>query len=189
MTVGLAHKLWSIDEYEQMIEKGILTKNDRVELIRGEIVEMAPIGLRPAACVVRLTGLFHKLLGETVMVSVQNPVQLHDDSEPQPDRALLKRRVDAYAAKRPTEGDVLLLVEVTDSTRLTDRAVKVPLYAEAGIAVVWVVNVDEGVIEVYANPVGGSYQRTDMLGPGTMLALPGGLPGSINVGEVFGEVT
>lgn len=185
MAVGLARKLWSIDEYEHMIEKGVLTKNDHVELIRGEIVEMAAIGLRHAACVVRLTRLFNKLLGETVMLSVQNPVQLHDNSEPQPDLALLRWRDDAYAAKRPTAGDVLLLVEVADSTLATDRAVKVPLYAEAGVEEVWVVNVDKGVIEVYANPIGGSYQRTDVLGRGSMLTLPGGLQGNISVGEVF----
>lgn len=187
MAVSLARKLWSIEEYELMIEKGVLNENTRVELIRGEIIKMAPIGLRHAACVVRLDDLFHELLGRTVIVSVQKPVQLHNDSEPEPDVALLKRRSDAYASKRPTASDVLLLVEVADTTLTTDRSVKVPLYAEAGIATVWLVNFDKTAIEVYSNPVAGTYQQATIVGQDEMLVLPGELQGTISVAEVFGQ--
>lgn len=183
----LARKLWSIDEYELMIEKGVLNENTRVELIHGEIVEMAPIGLRHAACVIRLTALFQKALDETAMVSVQNPIKLHADSEPQPDLALLKRRTDAYATKRPTAEDVLLVVEVADTTLATDRTVKVPLYAEAGIPEVWLVNVDELTIEVYSGPAAGKYSSTTTARLGSTVTLPGGLVGAIVVSAVFGQ--
>src|SRR5437588_1580611 len=114
MAVGLIRKLWTVAEYEEMIEKGILDKYDRVELIRGEIVEMAPIGVRHASCVNDLNALFGRLLDETVIVSVQNPIVLPNDSEPQPDIALLKGHRSLYRRKRPTAEDVLLLVEVAD---------------------------------------------------------------------------
>src|SRR5437879_4283597 len=102
MTTGLARKLWSVAEYEEMIEKGILDKYDRVELIRGEVVKMAPIGVRHAGCVTGLDTLFHRLPDEMVTVSVQNPIVLPDDSEPQPDVALLKGHWSLYVRKRPT---------------------------------------------------------------------------------------
>lgn len=186
MAVDLAHKLWTIDEYEQMIELGILDKDDRVELIRGEVVDMAPIGLRHAACVVALEELFHELLGKTVTISVQNPVRLPDNSQPQPDVAILKSPRQRYTRRRPTVEDILLLVEVSDSTLGTDRSVKIPLYAEAGIPEVWIVNLDKDVIEVYSQPTGKRYERTNTAGRGETLALPGGLAGSISVDEVLG---
>lgn len=186
MAVSLARKLWTIDKYEQMIEKGILDEDDRVELVGGEIVETAPIGIRHAACVIALEELFRELLGKTVTVSGQNPVRLPNNSEPEADVALLKGPRKLYTRRRPTVGDVLLLVEVSDTTRGTDRGVKVPLYAEAGIPQVWIVNLDEDLIEVYSEPAGGQYRRASRVGRGGMLALPDGLEGSISVDEVWG---
>lgn len=186
MAISLPRKLWTVDEYERLIEEGTLTKYDRVELIKGEIVDMAPIGLRHISCVINLDDLFHELLGRTVTVSVQNSVRLPDDSEPQPDVALLKGHRSLYKQHRPSAEDVLLLVEVADSTLATDRSVKVPLYAEAGIPEVWVVNLDEDAIEIYSEPVGGRYIRTSVVGRGEMLALPGDLEGSVSMNEVLG---
>ncbi len=183
---SLARKLWTVDEYEQMIEKGILTEDDRVELIKGEIVEMAAIGPRHAMCVMRLDELFHELLRRTVLISVQNPIRLPDYSEPEPDLALLKRRSDEYSHEHPKADDILLLVEVSDSTLATDRRVKVPLYAEAGIAEVWLVNLDKDVVEVYSEPTGGKYEKMALARRGEALVLPGGLPGQISVAEVLG---
>src|SRR5438046_2761083 len=120
MAVELIRKLWTVDEYEEMIEKGILDKYDRVELIRGEIVEMVPIGARHATCVRRFEELFHESLGRTVIISVQSPILLHDNSEPQPDLALLERRTDEYSHEHPKAEDVLLIVEVADTTLATD---------------------------------------------------------------------
>ncbi len=187
MAVSLALKLWTVKEYEQMIEKGILDEDDRVELIRGEIVEMAAIGVRHAACVNNLNTLFHELLdSETVTVSVQNPVLLLRDSEPEPDVALFRGHRSLYKNRRPIAEDVLLLVEVADSTLATDRRVKVPLYAEAGIPDAWLVNVDKDVIEVYSEPADGKYQKMALARRGETLAFPGGLPGAISVDQVLG---
>lgn len=186
MATGLARKLWSIEEYERMIELGILGKDDHVELIRGEIVEKAPISTHHAACVMRLGEIFHGLSQRTVIISIKNPIQFLTNSVPEPDVALLKRRNDHYANQRPTANDVLLLVDVSDSTTATDRRDKIPLYAEAGIPEVWLVNVDEGVIEVFANPVGGAYMETRRASSGEELALPGELQGKISVGEGLG---
>lgn len=185
MAVNLERKTWTIGEYEQMIEKGILDEDERVELIRGEIVKMAAIGPRHATCVRRLEELFHELLGRTVVVSGQNPIRLPDNSEPQPELALLKRRNDEYRQQHPQAADVLLLVEVADTTVTSDRDAKVPLYAEAGIAAVWLVDLNANVIEVYSEPVGGRYERVSTVGRDETLALPGGLVGSISVDEVM----
>jgi len=178
--------MWTIDEYELMIERGILNENERVELIRGEIVKMAPIGIRHAACVTRLQEIFYNLLHQSVTVSIQNPIKLPNNSEPEPDVALLERRSDQYAQRRPTAHDVLLLIEVADTTLATDRSEKVPLYAEAGIQAVWLVNLDKGMVEVYLNPMGKSYQEVHHAGRGQRLSLPGGLQGEISVAEILG---
>jgi Uma2 family endonuclease len=177
MATGLPLKLWTIDDYEEMIERGILDADDRVELIRGEIVEMTPIGMRHAACVVRLEELLHELSARRVLVSVQNPIRLHNNSEPQPDVALLARRTDFYARQRPSADDVLLLIEVADTTLVSDRTIKLPLYAEAGIPEAWIVNLEEEVIEVYSEPAGGEYKRVRVARKGDRVSLPGGLEG------------
>ena len=186
MATGLARKLWTIEEYELMIERGILDEDDRVELIRGEIVEMTPIGVRHAACVIRIEELFHTTLGRSVIVSVQNPIRLPNDSEPQPDIVLLKRRSDFYANQRPGADAILLLIEVADTTLSSDRDVKMPIYAEAGIPEAWIVNLDEDVVEVYADPVSGLYQKKQVARRGSSIPLPGGLPGAVGVDEILG---
>ena len=188
MATGLVRKLWSVEEYERMIELGLLGKDDHGELIRGEIVEMAPIGLRHAACVSRLQEIFYDLLGKSVTLFCQSPIRLPNDSEPEPDVALLKRRSDHYMKQRPTPEDVLLLVEVSDNTLITDRREKVPLYAEAGINEVWLVNLDAGLIEVYSDPAEGKYRRVREAGRGEQVALPGELQGKVLVDEVLGTI-
>src|SRR5437868_199471 len=108
-------KQFSVEEYDRMIEAGVFDEDARLELIRGEILEMAPIGLRHAACVARLTMLFAGKVSGSAIVWVQNPIQLADNSEPEPDLALLQPRPDFYSGKRPTPNEVILLVEVADS--------------------------------------------------------------------------
>jgi Uma2 family endonuclease len=185
MLTGLARKLWTIDEYERMIEEGILDKDDRVELIKGEVVEMTPIGVRHAACVTNLEALFYKLPESLVTVRGQNPIQLPDDSEPQPDVVLLKGHRSLYARRRPTADDVILLVEVSDSTLRIGRNVKLPLFANAGIPEVWIVNLEEDVIEVYSEPTDNVYQKVWVAGKGSSVPLPGGLVGAVSVDEVL----
>jgi Uma2 family endonuclease len=158
MSVQIAKRYFNVSEYYRMAEAGILTADDRVELIEGEIVQMSPIGSLHAACVRRLNQLLQRLLGHAAVISVQDPVRLSDFSEPEPDVALLKPRADFYAHQHPTPDDVLLIIEVADTTVLYDRNVKVPLYARAGIPEVWLVDLQQDLIELYARPAGGSYQ-------------------------------
>lgn len=141
-----------------MAEVGILTEDDRVELIEGEIIEMSPIGSRHAACVARLTEILSQRVAGQAIVWVQNPIRLDEYNEPEPDVALLKRRDDFYSEGHPTPADVLLVVEVADTSIDLDRRLKVPLYARAEIPEVWLVDLTKDVIEVYAQPANGTYQ-------------------------------
>ncbi len=153
-----------------MAAAGVLSEDDRVELVEGEIIEMNPIGSRHAACVGRLTKLLERLAGDHAIVWVQNPVHVNDFSEPVPDVALLRLRDDFYARANPRAADVLLVIEVSDSTLGYDRGVKTPLYARAGVPEVWLVNLPGEVIEVYARPAGGAYQETRLVGRGATLS-------------------
>lgn len=158
MSVQIAKHWFTVTEYGRMGETGILSEDDRVELIEGEIIEMSPIGKRHAACVGRLTEILGRQLAGKGIVWVQNPIQLNDYSEPQPDLVLLKRRDDFYEQSLPTPADVLLIIEVSDTTFELDRQIKLPLYARAGIPEVWLVNLPEEQLESYEQPVGGEYQ-------------------------------
>jgi Uma2 family endonuclease len=166
MDVTIAQRPFTVDEYYRLSDAGILTEDDRVELIEGKIVEMSPIGSLHAACVKRLNTLMSRGVGTGAIVSVQDPIRLDDYSEPQPDVVLVRPRDDFYAEQHPGAEDVLLLVEVADSSEEYDRRVKVPLYASAGVPEVWVVNLNRNVIEVYSNPVGGDYVEQREARPG-----------------------
>jgi Uma2 family endonuclease len=150
------HKL-SVEDYHRMGEAGILGPDSRVELIEGEIIDMAPIGSLHASVVVFLTKFFIRSLGEAGVVSAQNPIRLLPASEPQPDLTLLKPRADGYRKSHPTAADVLLLVEVSDTTVDYDRRVKVPLYAQYGIQEMWLIDLKAESLEVYTAPVGKGY--------------------------------
>jgi Uma2 family endonuclease len=157
----LPRRLFTVDEYERMGEAGILGEDDRVELIEGEILEMVPIGSGHAAGVNRLTQLFSRALGDRAIVSVQNPVRLSDLSAPQPDLALLRPREDFYASNHPRPEDVLLLVEVVETSLAYDRA-KLRVYAAAGISEVWLVNLPDGSLERYRRPGAAGFAETDV---------------------------
>jgi Uma2 family endonuclease len=167
---------YCVDDYEEMIRLGVLTENDRVELIRGEIVARMPIGDRHLVSVNRLNRLYNRRLGDLVIVSIQNPVRL-DDSEPEPDVSLLRPREDEYASGKPRAADVLLLIEVSDSSLDYDRDVKKPLYAESGITESWIVYLVDECLEVYRNPrPDGTYEIERVLSRGEstdVVALPG----------------
>ncbi len=141
-----------------MAERGILSLNDRTELIEGEILHMSPIGSRHAACVNRLTAILTNLLNNQAIVSVQNPIQLSHFSEPEPDVALLAPRADFYATHLPTPADVLMVMEVADTSIEYDRTVKLPLYARSGIPEVWIINLNTNRIEIYTQPAIGEYE-------------------------------
>jgi Uma2 family endonuclease len=166
-------KQFTVAEYYKMAEAGILTEDDRVELIRGEIVEMSPIGSRHAGCVMRLITLLTEEVRRAAIVNAQNPVRLDDYSEPQPDIMLLAPREDFYSQSHPTPSDVLLVIEVADTSIGYDRRDKLPLYAEFGIGDVWLVNLNNEVVEVYGDPAAGKYQSVAEARRGETIALPG----------------
>lgn len=153
-----ARRRFTVDEYYRMVEAGVLHPDERLELLDGEIMQMSPIGSRHAATVSRLNALFSGATTGQYIVSIQNPVRLSQHSELQPDVALLRYRADYYAAAHPTPADVLLLVEVADTTLVFDRDRKVPRYAESGIAEVWIVDLDQQQIEQCHTPVGAQYR-------------------------------
>lgn len=159
MAIALRRRRFTVDDYHRMAEVGILTEDDRVELLDGEIVEMTPIGSDHAGHVKRLTALFTSRLGARVVVSVQDPVSLSRHSEPQPDVALLRPRADFYARSHPRPEDVLLLIEVADTSVETDRRIKMPLYAEAGLGEVWLVDLSTERVEVYREPAAQGYRE------------------------------
>jgi Uma2 family endonuclease len=158
----VTHHRFTVDEYEQMIDKGILTENKRIELIHGEVVEKMVVGPLHSATVNRINRLLTTRLLASAIVSVQNPIVL-SDSEPEPDLALLTPRDDFYAPSKPKSSDVRLVIEVADSSLAYDRDIKLPLYAQAGIQEFWIVNLAESKVEVYRQPLppGNYASRTD----------------------------
>ena len=149
-----------------MAEAGVLTQDDRVELIDGEIIEMCPIGTRHAACVRKAGDILSRLLRNVLIVSIQNPVHIDEYSEPLPDIALLKPRDDFYSRAHPVPDDVVLIIEVADTSLDYDRNIKMPLYAKAGIAEAWLVNLPKDIIEVYNDPSGDSHQNCRLISRG-----------------------
>ncbi|HEX9918746.1 MAG TPA: Uma2 family endonuclease [Pyrinomonadaceae bacterium] len=158
MSLPISKYYFSAAEFERMGEAGVFTRDARLELIEGEIIEMSPIGSRHAACVNFLSRFLNRAVGDIALVSTQNPIRLNDFSEPEPDLALLRLRDDFYRDAHPTPVDVLLIIEVADTTLGYDRQVKVPLYAKAGIEETWIVNLTEEQIETYSGLTDGSYQ-------------------------------
>jgi Uma2 family endonuclease len=158
MRIEATKKLFTVDEYYRMAEAGILTREDRVELIDGEIIEMSPIGGRHLGCVNAANSAFNNAFHGKVVVSVQNPLQLSNYTEPEPDLVLLKFRKDSYRGKKPEAADALLVVEVADTTFAYDSRVKLPRYAAAGVPEVWIENLVDDLLMVYRNPEGKSYK-------------------------------
>lgn len=157
MSALLEPRRFNVSEYYQMAAAGVLKPEDRVELIEGRVIKMSPIGSKHAACVKRLNGLLHSRFGPRA-VSVQSPVRLDEYSEPEPDVAVVKGRDDYYELQHPTAADTLLIIEVADTTVLTDRNIKIPLYARAEVPEVWLVNLPAQSIEVFSNPREEVYQ-------------------------------
>jgi Uma2 family endonuclease len=178
-------KKFTTESYHKMSELGLFKEGDRLELIKGEIIEMSPVGLKHASCVKRLNHLFMKKLGDQVIVGVQDPIQLEDNSEPQPDLVLLKPRSDFYANKHPQAKDILLLIEVSDSSLEYDRTVKIPLYAENQISEVWLVDLNESCLEIYRKPYQNYYQNTQKLSPINSIILSNFPKVEIKINELF----
>ena len=147
---------FTTDEYHKMGETGIFHEDDRVELVEGEIVEMTPIGTRHAETVTKLNMIFARHTTSRYDVSVQNPIVLGAHDEPQPDLALL--RLDRNRARLPHPEDVLLVVEVSDTTLRYDRETKLPLYARSGVPEAWLVDLQNGIVELHSEPSPEGYK-------------------------------
>ncbi|MBI2760266.1 MAG: Uma2 family endonuclease [Chloroflexi bacterium] len=167
---SVTRRRFTVEDYERMVAAGILEEDDRVELIEGDIIEMAAAGGRHIWCVVRLTNWLGTHLSGRALVSVQNPIRLSRHSEPEPDIALLRLPSGPSSDDVPAANQVLLLIEVADTSLAHDRQTKLPLYAVAGIPEVWIVDLGSGRIEVYRQPVDGSYSVTTAHGRDDVIA-------------------
>jgi len=189
----LKRRLFTIEEYERMIDAGVFDEDERIELIRGEIVISGEvvlegeIGPQHAACVARLTMLLARKVGDSAIVWVQNPIQLTNNSQPEPDVALLRPRSDFYSSTRPAPDDIITIIEVVGSSIHYDRDMKVQLYAEAQVSEVWLILLPHDVIEIYTVPVEGEYKNVRRLAPGETLALPAQIGGSVEVSYILGQ--
>ena len=182
---GVQRRRFTVDEFARMGEAGIFTEDDRVELIAGEILEMTPVGPPHAWIVNRLAELLMTRLGSGAYVSIQNPIRLGSDTEPQPD-LVVARRSGAYARRHPGPGDVLLVVEAADSSLRYDRLEKIPRYGGAGVPETWLVDVAAGTVTAYTEPGPEGYAAERVLRLGDVLAAAAVPALRVPVAEIFG---
>jgi Uma2 family endonuclease len=186
MSVQVQRWAFTVDDYHRLAEVGILTEDDRVELIDGEIIKMSPIGSRHVGCVNRLNAILVHRAGSAAIVFVHNPIHIDEYTEPEPDVALLRHRPDFYSKSLASPEDVLLIVEVADTSLEYDRTVKLATYARAGIPEVWIADLAGDVIEACSEPVNGAYQRV-LPSRRRQDLTPEKLPGvTVGVDEVLG---
>jgi Uma2 family endonuclease len=175
----------SAEEYLRMGAAGVFPPEARLELIEGEIIEMAPIHPPHAGLVNKLTRLLVQRAGDRAVVAVQNPAIISTRSVPQPDLALLAPRADDYAGAHPASPDIFLVIEVADTTLRFDLKTKAPLYARCGVAEVWVVDVNERAIHVFREPGDGGYRKTFLARAGQTVECAALPRVAIGVGELF----
>ncbi len=186
MPVEAFHR-FTVEDYHRMGAAGVLRPDARVELLGGRIIDMSPIGPWHGGVVSRLTQLFIKLARDRWWVTTQNPLRLDEHSEPEPDVMLCRMSPDDYTRRHPVPEDVLLLVEVADASLDYDRGEKLPRYGRAEIPEVWIVNLEERVVEVYREPHYEGYGSKTVLAPGGQ-ASPQAFPDvMVNVSELLGR--
>ena len=165
----------TVNEYYRLAETGVLRPGDRVELLRGEVRELSPIGPRHAQIVNRLTSTLVKRLPTGLFVQIQNPIRVSNESEPQPDVCIIRGSEDDFDSHHPSPPDVLLVIAVCDSSLEYDRDEKLPAYAEAGIVEVWLIDVLRRTVATYRQPQGRAYleqhvhQGTDAVQPAAVV--------------------
>lgn len=152
-------KSWTTAEYHRLIEIGVLSSEDKIELLDGQIVEMSPAGNYHAACIDYIGHYLAQIFGEKYWIRRQNPVVLNNNSEPEPDLAIVKYRKDYYAKAHPAPEDILLLIEVADTSLAKDRHIKSVLFAESNIPEYWIINTEEDLLEQYLYPENGRYKQ------------------------------
>ncbi len=159
MAMTVLRYQFTVDDYARMREAGILGEDDRLELLDGEIYTMSPIGPLHVAIVNKLNKLLNQQIGDLGIVSVQNPIRLDAYSEPQPDIVILRPRDDFYTGALALPDDILLIIEIADSSLDYDRMEKLPRYAQAGIREVWIIDVNRSTVEQYTCPLQEQYTR------------------------------
>lgn len=162
MAVSATRRQFTVEEFQRMAEVGILREDDRLELIDGEIIEMAPVGERHNSGVLRVSDIFYERVGASVLISSQGPIRLGKKSEPQPDVMLLRRRPDYYRSSLPQPSDVFLIVEVADTSLEYDRQTKARHYARSGVPELWIVDLTHDVILVFRDPSSKGYQTVQV---------------------------
>ncbi len=186
IAVRIPRRRFTVDEYHRMGEAGVLTEDDRVELLDGEIVQMSPIGTPHASTVARLTALLVHRFRKHATIWVQNPIVLDRWSEPQPDLCVLAPRADFYAELHPRPRDVLLGIEVMDSSRSYDRALKLPLYGKAELSEVWLIDLKAETVEVHRRPALRGYRTSATYARGQVI-VPLAFPHMrVRVNEILG---
>ena len=177
--------LTDIHEWRKLGEANIFPPESHVELINGEILDMSPIGFNHAGHITRLMNFFAPLLSGKAIISAQNPIQLGDLSEPEPDFILLRPEANFYTQRHPKAEDVLLLIEVADSSLAYDQNEKLHLYARHNIAEYWLLNLNNHCLEVYRQPQGNLYQQKSTLRIGDSVSLSQLENITVNVGDIL----
>ena len=183
-------KRFTLDEYHKLTEIGFFHEDDRIELIKGEIIEMAAKGTAHETCISKSLRELVRLLGDAATLRCQSPIILPDSSEPEPDFAILQNRPDDYLSAHPTPSDVLLVIEISDSTLKYDQEVKLSLYAEAGISDYWIFNLFDNQLESHSEPFQNSkgnfgYQNRRIVLPNQVIALPCFPDLSLDLSRIF----
>ena len=185
MAVKLSRRLLSTEEYHSMAKAGILLPDEKVELIRGEIITMSPIGNKHAYVVDQLNRVLFSKLFDKALIRVQNPVSLDKYTEPEPDITIAKLPFQQYKTKHPQADDIHFLIEVSGSSFEFDKEVKIPLYAYMGIPEVWLVNLEKNEIEVHKTLQHTTYQQLEVYKIGEEIPLRS-FDVKLSVNEIFG---
>ena len=170
MAIEVSRRLFTVHEYHRMVDAGILHEDDRVELIRGEIVAMSPIGPPHNAAILRATQSLVRLVGDRALVGVQGSIRLDEYDEPQPDVYLLRPKEDYYASGHAGPSDILLIIEMADSSLKYDQTIKKDLYAETGVPEYWIADIANDCLMAYSDIRRNVYQTVRQFVRGDSLA-------------------
>lgn len=158
MATEIARKLFTVYDYHKMVDAGILREGDRVELIRGEVIRMSPINPPHNGTIHRANHFLTRIVGDRAIVGVQGSIRLDEYDEPQPDLYLLRPKEDFYTSRHAGPADILLIIEVADSSLEYDRTIKMQLYAETGIPEYWISDLQNDCVIAHSDADGGTYR-------------------------------
>jgi len=163
----------NVSEYYKMAEVGILKREEKLELIQGEILRKFPNSPRQAGFSKRLNAVLGKIIADKALLSIKHPLRIDENNEPEPDIAVLKYREDYYSSAHPKANEVFFIIELAEKSLNFDRKIKAPLYAKAGIPVCWILDLKHEKLEIYSNPQYGIYRRNDFKKKSDKLKIPG----------------